>query len=126
MRTLGSTLAFLIAGVALTIARPATAEPPVASYIFPAGGQRGTTVAIRVGGLYLNDACNFSVLGQGVLASKRIAATKTVWFEGPFLDRPALQQPEVYPKDFAGSIQIAASAEPGVRYSRVSTSQGTH
>ena len=50
--------------MAVAVARPASAEPPVASYIFPAGGQRGTTVAIRVGGLYLNDACDFDLLGD--------------------------------------------------------------
>ena len=111
--------------MAVAVARPASAEPPVASYIFPAGGQRGTTVAIRVGGLYLNDACDFDLLGDGVSASKRIAATHTIWFEGPLLSPPLSQQPEVYPKDFAGSVRIAASALEGVRYWRVSTSQGT-
>ncbi len=115
----------LVAAVVFAIARPAEAEPPVASYIFPAGGQRGTTVAVRVGGLYLNDACDFHLLGAGVSASSRIRATRTVWFEGPFLDRPASQNPEVYPKDFAGSVQLDASALPGVRYWRLSTSQGT-
>jgi hypothetical protein len=30
-----------------------SANPPVASYIYPAGGQRGTTVKVRVGGLFL-------------------------------------------------------------------------
>lgn len=30
----------------------ASANPPVASYIFPAGGQRGTTFNVRVGGLF--------------------------------------------------------------------------
>jgi hypothetical protein len=111
--------------MALAVARPASAEPPVASYIFPAGGQRGTTIAIRVGGLYLNDACNLDLLGEGVSASKRIAATKSIWFEGPLLYPPLSQQPEVYPKDFAGSVRIASSAVEGVRYWRVSTSQGT-
>ncbi|HEV3301174.1 MAG TPA: PPC domain-containing protein [Planctomycetaceae bacterium] len=125
MRTLGSIFALVMSAMAVVVARPASAEPPVASYIFPAGGQRGTTVAIRVGGLYLNDACNFDLLGEGVSASKRIAATKTLWFEGPLLYPPLSQQPEVYPKDFAGSVRVDSSAVEGVRYWRVSTSQGT-
>ena len=34
------------------------AEPPVASYLFPAGGRRGTTMDLHVGGLFLHkDAC---------------------------------------------------------------------
>lgn len=125
MRALSSFFALLTAATALAVARPVSAEPPVASYIFPAGGQRGTTVAIRVGGLYLNDACDFDLLGPGVAASKRIAATKTLWFEGPLIYPPLSQQGEVYPKDFTGSVRIAASALQGVRYWRVSTSQGT-
>src|SRR5688500_7952141 len=40
--------------VYLLAALPAVvlAEPPAASYIFPAGGQRGTKVAVRVGGMF--------------------------------------------------------------------------
>jgi hypothetical protein len=125
MRSLGSFFALISAAMAVAVARPAAAEPPVASYIFPAGGQRGTTVAIRVGGLYLNDACDFDLLGPGVSASKRIAATNTIWFEGPLLYPPLSQQGEIYPKDFAGSVRIDSSALEGVRYWRVSTSQGT-
>jgi Bacterial pre-peptidase C-terminal domain len=125
MRATGIKLALLVAATVVALARPASAEPPVASYIFPAGGQRGTNVAIRVGGLYLNDACNFDLVGSGVSATKRIAATKTVWFEGPPLFPPLSQQPEVYPQDFAGAVRIDSSATPGVRYWRVSTSQGT-
>jgi hypothetical protein len=125
MRATGINFLLLAAVTALAFARPAAADPPVASYIFPAGGQRGTTVAIRVGGLYLNDACNFELLGPGVACSKRITATRTVWFEGPPLFPPLSQQPELYPKDSAGSVRIDSSASPGVRYWRVSTSQGT-
>ncbi|HET6323749.1 MAG TPA: PPC domain-containing protein [Planctomycetaceae bacterium] len=125
MRSTGLNLALLATATVVAFTRPAVAEPPVASYIFPAGGQRGTAVAIRVGGLYLNDACNFDLVGSGVAAPKQIAATKTVWFEGPPLVPPLSQQPDVYPKDFAGSVRIDSSAAPGVRYWRVSTSQGT-
>ena len=32
----------------------AFAEPPVASYLFPAGGRRGATVDLHVGGLFLS------------------------------------------------------------------------
>ena len=37
----------------------AAANPPVASYIFPAGAQRGTKVNVRVGGLFLYQKCGF-------------------------------------------------------------------
>ena len=113
--------------VTIVLAGTATAwaEPPVASYIFPAGAQRGTTASFKVGGLYLNDACAFDLEGPGVTASKRIARTKTIWFEGPPMARPASNLAESYPQDFAGTVQVEATAPLGTRYWRVSTSQGT-
>src|SRR5262249_2832229 len=86
------------------------ANPPVASYIFPAGGQRGTTVKVRVGGLYLYKSCAFELLGQGVEASQQLHRTRTLWFEGPRLPLPASQQAEDYPRDMAGEVRIAADA----------------
>jgi len=102
-----------------------SAEPPSTAYIFPAGGQRGTTVTFKVGGHYLHDACDFDLLGPGLAASKRIVRTTTVWFEGPLIYPPLSQQKEDYPKDMAGTVRIAADAPLGTRYWRVSTSQGT-
>jgi hypothetical protein len=103
---------------------PAAANPPIAQYLFPAGGQRGTTVDIRVGGIDLNKRCNFELLGPGVEASKQLDRTHTTWFEGPLLHLPESQQQEDYPKDMAGKVKIAADAAPGVRHARVWTSQG--
>jgi hypothetical protein len=102
----------------------AHANPPVASYIFPAGGQRGKTVDVRVGGLFLHQSCYFEMLGPGVKAPDRIDRTKTAWFEGPLLPLPDSQQAEDYPKDMAGRIEVAADAPLGIRYWRVATSQG--
>src|SRR5437016_5770785 len=86
------------------------ANPPVASYLFPAGGQRGAKVEVRVGGLFLHQSCQFEMLGQGIQASKELKRTPTRWFEGPILPLPDSQQTEDYPKDMAGSVQIAAKA----------------
>src|SRR5262249_39370220 len=61
------------------------AEAPVASYIFPAGGQRGKSVDFRVGGLFLYQSCGFEMLGPGVTAGTQLRRTKTTWFEGPLL-----------------------------------------
>ena len=102
----------------------AAANPPVASYIFPAGGQRGTKVNIRVGGLFLHQECGFAMQGAGITAPARLQRTKTTWFEGPLLPLPDSQRPEDYPKDMAGQIAIAADATLGLRYWRLWTSQG--
>lgn len=117
--------AFASLGILLqTLISPVAAEPPSASYVFPAGGQRGTKVDIKVGGLYLHEGCPFDMIGEGVKAPARVERTRTIWFEGPVIPMPASQGKEDYPKDYAGSVGIAAGATLGSRYWRVSTSQG--
>lgn len=100
------------------------AEAPVASYIFPAGGQRGQAVNIRVGGLFLHHGAHFEMLGAGVSADKQLRPMKTLWFEGPVLPLPESQQAEDYPRDQAGVVKIAADASLGARGWRLSTAQG--
>lgn len=109
---------------ALLSASLALADAPVGQYVFPAGGRKGTAVGVRVGGLFLHDAAEFVMTGPGVKASPRVTPTRTVWFEGPVLPLPDSQRSEDYPKDFAGRVEIAADAPPGLRTWHVITSQG--
>src|SRR3954452_9103651 len=109
---------------ALAVAGPAVANPPVAGYVFPAGGQRGTTVRVRVGGLFLHDRCGFDLSGPGVAASPELTRTKRIWFEGPLLPLPESQQQEDYPADMAGTVAIAKDAPVGPRRGRLFTAQG--
>src|SRR5438874_5496 len=102
----------------------AFADPPTASYVFPAGGQRGTTVALRVGGLNLHQSCGFEMLGPGVTADKELRRTRTIWFEGPLLPLPESQQQEDYPKDMTGRVAIDPGAAVGLRHWRLWTAQG--
>ncbi len=100
------------------------AEEPFVSYIFPAGGQRGTTVKFHVGGCFLHGNAGFEMLGPGVTASTRIIETNTQWFEGPVIPQPPSQAKEDYPRDYAGEVKIAADAATGPRPWRTWTSQG--
>jgi len=111
---------------ALCVSAPQTvwADPPGISYIFPAGGQRGTTVKFRVGGLCLHGECPLEMLGPGVKASEQLRQVDTTWFEGPVIPQPASQQKEDYPKDYGAQVEIAADAPLGLRGWRVWTSQG--
>ena len=102
----------------------ASANPPVASYIFPAGGQRGTPVDVRVGGLFLHDAPTLAVSGPGVAASPRLLPAKRIWFEGPLLPLRESQQQEDYPADMRGQVTLAADAPTGPRRVRLFTAQG--
>jgi len=102
----------------------ANSESPTTAYVFPPGGQRGTTVPVRIGGHFLHDKADFLIVGPGVEGRSPIEQTSTTWFEGPLILQPASQQKEDYPKDYAGEIQIAADAPLGVRYWHCTTSQG--
>ncbi|MGY8690266.1 MAG: hypothetical protein ACKVHP_21335, partial [Verrucomicrobiales bacterium] len=100
------------------------AEEPYVSYIFPAGGQRGTQVDFKVGGHYLHGEASFEMLGSGVKASRKVREVDTLFFEGPLIPMPASQQKEDYPRDHGGQVTIAKDATIGMRYWHVSTSQG--
>src|SRR5437879_4638339 len=110
--------------VTLLVPSLAAANAPVASYIFPAGAQRGTKVNVRVGGLFLYQKCGFEMLGLGITAPSQLTSTKTTWFEGPILPLPDSQRQEDYPRDMAGTIAVSTDAPLGVRYWRLWTSQG--
>jgi hypothetical protein len=100
------------------------ANPPVASYIFPAGGRRGATVEVRVGGLFLHKSCSWELLGSGVEADRTLRQTPARWFEGPMLPLPESQQAEDYPRDLLGKVRIAADAELRLRRARLWTAEG--
>lgn len=101
------------------------AEPPHAAFVFPAGAQRGTKVEVRIGGCYLHHKAALDWDSAGVKAPATIhRAEETIWFEGPLLYPPESSRKEDYPKDYLAALDVAADARPGVRYWRVSTSQG--
>ena len=102
----------------------ARSETPTVAYIFPAGGQRGATVPVRIGGHFLHGKADFMIGGAGLTGRSPIERMPTTWFEGPLILQPASQAKEDYPKDYAGELKIAADAPLGVRYWNCSTSQG--
>ncbi|MFN0199231.1 MAG: PPC domain-containing protein [Planctomycetaceae bacterium] len=117
-------LVALIALINLSVPWICCADAPSVGYIFPAGGQRGTAVTVKVGGHFLYEGCPFYLTGPGVEATPRIERTATIWFEGPVIPLPASQAGESYPQDYAGTINIAADAPLGNRYWSVSNAQG--
>ncbi len=111
-------------GVGLLACSQVIADPPASGYIFPAGGQRGTTVECRVGGLNLSAECGFRLLGTGVEAPAKITAMPTIMLVGPYHHNPIAQQAWDYPKDMAASIKIAADAPLGGRHWFCTTAEG--
>jgi len=102
----------------------AQTSEPAASYIFPAGGQRGQTVEVRVGGLCLLKDPWFEILDKGIEAPDRLQTGKTVWFDGPMLTGQPSLEPDEYPKDHQAVLTIAGDASVGAVPWRVWTSQG--
>jgi len=112
-------------GLLLTsLAFSTRANPPFAKYIFPAGGQRGTTVQAKVGGCFFHGEAGFEMLGAGVQAPARIREINTVWFEGPLIPQPASQRPEDYPKDHAARSRLRPTPTLGRAPGGAWTSQG--
>lgn len=110
--------------VILTDTHFVQSESPTAAYIFPAGGQSGTTVPVRIGGHFLHGKADFMIGGAGLTGRSPIERIPTTWFEGPLILQPASQQKEDYPKDYSGELKIAADAPVGVRFWHCATSQG--
>ncbi|VTU00384.1 Peptidase domain protein OS=Solibacter usitatus (strain Ellin6076) GN=Acid_3763 PE=4 SV=1 [Gemmataceae bacterium] len=115
---------FALCVLCVLCGEPVLANPPTVSYVFPAGGQRGTTVPVRVGGLFLHDKCAFDLASPGVKASPELVRDARLWFEGPVLPLPDSQRQEDYPADMRGSVTLAADAKVGPVRGRVFTSQG--
>jgi len=101
-----------------------SAAPPVAVYVYPAGGQKGTTVPVRVGGLFIHQTCQFNFDSKGVTPAQTLRRGPAIWFEGPVVPLPESQQQEDYPADLLGSVAIAPTAELGPKKGRISTSEG--
>jgi hypothetical protein len=110
--------------ISLISVSPLRADAPVGTYLFPAGGQRGTVVDILAGGLFLNKSCNFEIVGPGVSGPSIVRRVNGPAFEGPILPLPESQRQEDYPRSMAASIKIAADAPTGNRHVRLWTSQG--
>ncbi|MEK6258506.1 MAG: PPC domain-containing protein [Planctomycetota bacterium] len=100
------------------------ADPPTASYIFPAGGQRATNVSARIGGCNLFDAPRLIWLGEGVATPAKLTPIEAIWFEGPVIPQPASQRNEDYPRDFSAALVLAPTAPLGLQTWRLATSQG--
>ena len=89
-----------------------SADSPVAIYLFPAGGQRGTQVEFRLGGYDLHDGCPLEMVGPGLTPSSRVErASRTIWFEGPVIPLPDSQAQESYPRDCIGQVAIVSFAK---------------
>lgn len=114
------------AGSAISLPLYGQAVPsrePSSTHIFPAGGQRGTTVKVRVGGECLTPGMSFKLYGDGVTAADMLGAEIKAKYE-PSVRRPPRDADGVgaaitYPREWPTEIKLASNAEAGARYWRV-------
>lgn len=118
-----SRFAFGLVGILAAVAA-GHANPPVAVYVFPAGGQQGTAVPVRVGGLFIHQSCDFTLDGKGVTPSQKLKRGPSIWFEGPVIPLPDSQQAEDYPADLLGEVKLSKAAPLGPIRGRIATSEG--
>ncbi len=104
--------ALLIAAAVAVFASAVTAQPPTphAGYVYPAGGRRGASIEVRVGGQFLNGANKAYVSGRGVDAKVTEYRRPLTGAEAQKL-RDEMQQLN---QKRAASIRPAAAGSPKV------------
>ena len=107
---------------AVTVAQQVPTEP-ASTHIFPAGGRRGTTVDIRVGGEFLPPHTRLHLVGDGISAPAELGPPAAAHYE-PSPRRKPGGTPINYPREFQSQITIASDAQPGQRLWRVSSARG--
>ncbi|MEO2045583.1 MAG: hypothetical protein ABGX16_03295 [Pirellulales bacterium] len=112
------------AAVLILVCVPLRADPPASSYIFPAGGQQGTTVSCRVGALNCASECGFRMLDDSISAPARIERIDTLVLEGPYHQNPVAQLAWDYPKDMSAKLHFNDATRSGMYYWYCTTSEG--
>ena len=110
--------------VVLVLSRMAWADSPTASYIFPAGAQRGTTVDVRIGALYLHGSGALYIEGTEIDADAQVTAIPTRRLAGPMIRKPYSTRARDYPQDHRATFRVAHHAAPGWYPWQVATAQG--
>ncbi len=99
------------------------ATDPTSTHIFPAGGKRGTTVNVRVGGECLPPFTKFRLEGPGLQAAEVLGPRATLFHE-PSPRRKPGETHINYPKEWESKIEIVADAPLGQRLWWLSCARG--
>src|SRR5438094_284412 len=101
---------------------------PSSTHIFPAGGRRGTTVTVRVGGECFPPGMKLTLWGDGVKAPPVLGATVNPRYEPsarrPPRDADGAGAAMTYPREWESTLTIAAGAPLGPKFWRVSGGWG--
>jgi hypothetical protein len=117
-------LAALLLSSAPVFGQAVPSREPSSTHVFPAGGRRGTTVKVRVGGECFPPGMKLALSGEGVTAPAVLGEPVRPRYE-PSADRlprdaDGAGAAMTYPREWASTFTIAADAPPGPRSWRVS------
>ncbi len=96
---------------------------PTSTHIFPAGGRRGTTVSVRVGGECVPSVARFIMYGEGFETPELLGGRLASRGEISPRRKPG-EVPIYYPKEWDHRIEIAATAKPETYYWRLASARG--
>jgi hypothetical protein len=104
-------------------AQPVPSREPASTHIFPAGGRRGTTVHVLVGGECIPPGTTFRIAGSGVTAQMQLGPQASARLE-PSPRREPREVPICYPKEWESSIEIESDTHLGPRMWRLTCARG--
>jgi hypothetical protein len=96
---------------------------PASTHIFPAGGRRGSTVSVRVGGQCLPPGCRVQWLGAGIKSPDTLGLAAEGHYE-PSPRRDPRETPMAHAKEWSSPVEIAADAPLGQKLWRLSSARG--
>lgn len=115
-------VAYLLICQCVALAQQVPSDP-ASSHIFPAGGQRGTKVAVRVGGECLPPMTRFRLFGKGLSAQEELGP-KAPSHGDPSPRRKPGEVHIYYAKEWHHQVDIAADAPLGMGLWRLSCARG--
>ncbi len=125
MRTFASLVASLVA-VLFAAAAEAQQVPidPASTHIFPAGGRRGSTVNVRVGGQCLPPGCRVQCLRRAGIQMPDALGPATEGQYEPSPRRDPRETPMAHAKEWSSTVEIAADAPLGQKLWRLASARG--
>ena len=117
------TAAVMLAAVVPKASAQQVPIDPASTHIFPAGGQRGTKVPVRVGGQCLAPLTAIRFHGAGIQAPPVLGPHSTGNYE-PSPRRDPRETPAAYPKEWTSAVEIAADADFGPHLWRLTSGRG--
>ncbi len=105
------------------LAQPVPSREPGSTHVFPAGGRRGTKVAVRVGTQCFPPLSRWQMVGPGVTVSPVLAREAQPRYE-PSARRGPTETPIYFAREWDATVEISSDAEVGPRLWCINSARG--